>query len=157
MGKINSVLFVCTGNSCRSVMAEALLKKYLKSLGKDNITVRSAGISAMNGYLPTDETLSVLKDEGIDASAFRSKDLTDDIIKNSDLILVMEEFHKERVINLVPEAASRTYLLKEYGIIEKKDSPEGTGVPDPIGKSLEDYRYSMGIIKKEIERIAKLL
>lgn len=138
-------------------MAEALLKKYLKSLGKGNITVRSAGSSAMSGYPPTNETLSVLKDEGVDASAFRSKDLTADMIKNSDLILVMEKLHKERAINLVPEAASRTFLLEEYGISGKKNSPEGIGVPDPIGKSLEDYRYSMDIIKKGIERIAKLL
>ena len=70
MSEARSVLFVCTGNSCRSVMAEGLLRKYLKELGKDDIEVRSAGPSAVNGSPATKETIEVMKKEGIDVSPF---------------------------------------------------------------------------------------
>ncbi|MFA6610292.1 MAG: low molecular weight protein arginine phosphatase, partial [Candidatus Omnitrophota bacterium] len=61
MGNIKSVLFVCTGNSCRSVMAEGFMKKYLRELGKADIEVRSAGISAAEGFFPTAETIEVMR------------------------------------------------------------------------------------------------
>lgn len=157
MAEIKSVLFVCTGNSCRSVMAEGLLKKYLKELGKDNIEVRSAGSGAMNGMAPTDETIEVMARDDVDVSGYKSKKITDDLIKNSDLILVMDYLHKNEVVRRVPEAASKTYLVKEFGADEKADRPEGSSIPDPIGRPIKDYENCFDMIKKEIERIAKLL
>lgn len=157
MNKVRSVLFVCTGNSCRSVMAEGLLKKYLKEFKKDYIEVRSAGIGTLNGMMPTDGTIEVMAGEGIDVSKYTSKKLTDDLIKNSDLILVMEYMHKDAVAKRAPEAASKTYLVKEFGVDEEIDRPEGFSIPDPIGRPMKDYEYCFNTIKKEIERIAKLL
>lgn len=157
MGNIKSVLFVCTGNSCRSVMAQALLKKHLKETGKDYIEVRSAGVGAMNGLAPTQETIEVMKKESVDISDYRSKRLTDDMIKNSDLILVMEEAHRAEVIRKVPEAASKTFLLKTFSPNDRTLHPESFSVPDPIGRPLKDYEYSLDMIKKEIERIVKIL
>ena len=157
MGKIRSILFVCTGNSCRSIMAEGLLKKYLSALGKNDIEVRSAGVGAMDGLSPTDGTIEVMKREGVDVSNYRSKKLTNDLIKDSDLILVMEYLHKDEVTRRVPEANSKTCLLKEFGLDEKAIRPEGFSIPDPIGRPIKDYEYSLDTIKKEIERIAKIL
>ena len=158
MSKIRSILFVCTGNSCRSVMAEALLKKYLKNLGKDYIEVYSAGIAAPEDMPPTDNTVKLLKErDDIDASSFRAKRLTDDLIKKTDLILVMENAHRDEVVRRAPEASSKTYLLKEFEQDSKSYYKEGLYVEDPIGKPLEDYERVYDIIKREVERIAKLL
>ena len=154
MSDIKTVLFVCTGNSCRSVMAEGLLKKRLKELGKDDIEVMSAGIAAIDNYPPTNATIEIMAGEGVRLFDFRAKRLTAELIKKADVILVMQSMHKEEVVKLVPKAVSKTYLLKEYGGSEK---PEDINVPDPMGQPLDDYRRCLDVIKKEIERIAKIL
>ena len=151
------ILFVCTGNSCRSIMAEGLLKKALKGLGKGNFEVSSAGTGARDGFTPTFETIEVMKEEGVDVSGYKSKRLTDELINEADLILVMEAAHKEDIAIRVPEAAPKTYLLKEFGLEKTKMDPEYLGVPDPIGRPMEVYEASFNAIKREIERIAPLL
>lgn len=153
---INSVLFICTGNSCRSVMAEGLMRKRLYELGKDSIEVRSAGVRALNGMAPTDETITVMREEGVDASDHKTKNVTADMIKSAGLILVMEPIHKDEIIRLVPEAASKTYLLKEYES-QSKINPKGFSVHDPIGKPVEEYRITRDEIKNEIERFVEKL
>lgn len=156
-GKIRTVLFVCTGNSCRSVMAEGLLKKYLKELGKDHVEVRSAGTSAVNGFSATKETIEVMKRELVDVSGFKSKRVNAELIKWADLILVMEWSHKDEIARILPEAASKTYLLREFGMPGTEHHPEGFSIPDPIGRPIQNYEYCIGVIKKEIERIARVL
>lgn len=157
MSDIKSILFVCTGNSCRSVMAEGYLKKRLKELGRSDITVHSAGIRALTGMRPTEETIEVLKEESAEMASFRSRSLTDEMIENSDLILVMEDTHKEEVIRRVPSAAEKTHLLKEFSLPKTAEHHEGFDIPDPIGRPLKDYKYCFSMIKKEIERIIKLI
>ena len=157
MNKIKSILFVCTGNSCRSVMAEELMRRYLKELGKD-ISVSSAGVSAIDGLSPTQETVNVMKDEGLDVSAHRATRITEELIKKADLILVMEESHKRIVTSMVPEAAGKTLLLKEYMVDKnKKNYPENPDVPDPIGEPTDFYKLSLEVIKDNIKRIAEKL
>lgn len=157
MNKIKSVLFVCTGNSCRSIMAEGLLKKYLKEAGKGDIEVSSAGITALDGFTPMEETVDVMKTQGVDVSGLRSRRLTKEMIETNDLILVMEGIHKDFVLKLDPSAAGKTHLLKKFGAGDRSKYPEGEGVPDPIGKPVEFYRLSLEIIKEEAKRIAGLL
>ncbi len=157
MIKVKSILLVCTGNSCRSIMAEGLFKKYLKAAGKDNIEVRSAGIMALDGFPPTDETIKVMEGEDVDVSGYRSMRLTADLIINSDLILAMEDMHKDYILKVDPSAADKTYLLKKFEAGKKRKYPEGDGVPDPIGKQIDFYKLSLGIIKEEAERIVGLL
>lgn len=158
MNKIRSILFVCTGNSCRSIMAEGLMKKYLKALDKGTIEVQSAGVGAVGGFSPTEETIEVMKAEGVDISGYTSKRITPEMIKKSDLILVMEDAHKEIVTRLMPEGAKKVYLLKEF-LIDKADKnyPDNRNIPDPIGKPMDYYKLSFEVIKSQIERIAKLL
>ena len=148
---IKSVLFVCTGNSCRSVMAEAILRMRLYELGKDHIDVRSAGVRALDGLPSSDETIEVMKEEGVDVSDYRAKNITADMIKKADLILAMEPMHKDEILALVPEAKSKTYLLKEYGS-SSTFNPKGFSVHDPIGKPIDEYRITRDEIRAEIER-----
>jgi protein-tyrosine-phosphatase len=157
MGKVKSVLFVCTGNSCRSVMAEGLLKKYLKETGKDNIEVSSAGIAGMDGFRATEETIDAMRSQGIDMTGFKSRRLTKEMITASDLILVMEDVHRDFVLKLDPTAGPKTHLLKRFDSEDKRKYPEGLNVPDPIGKPMDFYKLSLEIIKEEARRIAGLL
>lgn len=157
MSKIKSILMVCTGNSCRSVMAEGLFKKYLNEAGMRDIEVVSAGVMALDGLPPTDETIEVMKGQGVDVSGYRSKRLTADIINKSDLILTMEDIHKAFVLRIDPMAEGKVYLLKKYGANDMRRYPKGDGVPDPIGKPIDFYRLSFEIIKEETKRIVGLL
>ncbi len=157
MGNIKSVLLVCTGNSCRSVMAEAILKKALKEAGKEYIAVESAGISAIDGMGPTQETIEVLRKAGLDASGIRSRSLTDEMIKKADLILVMAAHHMDDIIHRMPEAASKTHLLKQFGLKCENKSCEDLDISDPIGKPVGVYTQVRADIKKEIDRIVGLL
>ncbi len=156
MAGIGSILFLCTGNSCRSVMAEGLMRKRLYELGKSGIEVSSAGIMATKGMPPTQETVKVMKEDGVDVSEFRAKPVTEDVVNGSDLILAMEPIHKEAVLKKAPLAASKTFLLKEYGN-PSKILPKGFSVHDPIGKPLDYYQSCRDEIRLEIDRIAELL
>jgi protein-tyrosine-phosphatase len=156
MKKIKSVLFVCTGNSCRSVIAEALMKKYLKELGKDDIEVHSAGILAVEGMPPTGETIEVMKKADIDVGHYKSKNLTEKMVKTADIIFAMDDRHRNKIINMVPEASDKTYLLREFGNTSRSPG-DIRNVPDPIGKPVTFYEYCFKIIEEQIKRIANTL
>lgn len=157
MSKVKSVLFVCTGNSCRSIMAEALLKKYLKESGREDIEVQSAGVAAIDGLPPTKETIDVLATEGADASGAKSKRLTDEMIKNAGLVLVMAAHHMDDILTRAPEAAAKTHLLKQFGLTSDTKTCEDLDIADPIGMPLSIYGEVLEEIKREIKRIAALL
>jgi protein-tyrosine-phosphatase len=107
--KTKSVLFVCTGNSCRSVMAEGYLKKLLKEQGRADVEVSSAGMMAIDGAGASFETRAVLEKAGADVSMHRARKVTKELIDRTDLILVMEKIHEENILELAPEAKNRLF------------------------------------------------
>lgn len=157
MRKIKSVLIVCTGNSCRSIIAEGMLRRYLKELGKSDIEVVSAGVHAIDGMSPTRETIEVMKEEGVSVSGFRSKALTDDLIKKADLILVMACHHMDDIIVRMPEASRKTHLLKQFGVKYEAKACDDLDIADPIGRDKDFYGQVRSEIKKEMRRIAQIL
>lgn len=111
MGHID-IEFICTGNQCRSVMAEAFARRIATERGLD-VVVDSSGLLPA-GSPPPDEVIGLMADRGIDVSAHRSRPFDADIVANADLIIGMERRHITEIASLDPEAYRRTFTLPEF-------------------------------------------
>jgi len=146
------VLFICTGNVCRSPMAEGLFQQMVDDAGSD-IEVTSAGISAFDGSTPSRNSVTVMKEEGIDISHQRSTQLRPDIVGECTHIFGMAQHHCEAVIAYFPEAVEKTFILREL-IVDKSLDLE---VPDPIGGEEEEYRLTRNLIKEALPSILQFV
>ncbi len=149
-----SVLFVCTGNSCRSVMAQYLLQKKLAELGRSDVQVLSAGMMRGQGMPASLETLELLKQEGVDAFRHRSQAVTRQMLNQADLVLVMERLHESHLLQMAPQIKNRLYLLREFA---DSRPDEKLDIPDPIGKSVDYYRQTFATIKQAVDKVAAIL
>jgi len=148
------VLFVCTGNSCRSVMAEYLLKG--KLIGREDVEVHSAGTSVYFKSAASQETIAVLRERGINAAAHISRPLGSIMLKKSDLIFAMTRAHRAQILERVPAVEKRVYLLKEFGNTHRGFEAD-LDVPDPIGQPHAAYQECLLTIDEAVEKIERLL
>jgi len=148
------VLFVCTGNSCRSVMAEYLLKARL--IGREDVEVHSAGTSVYFKSAASQETIAVLRQRGINAGAHISRALGSIMLKKSDLIFAMTRAHRAQILERVPSVEKRVYLLREFGA-SLHGHESDLDIPDPIGRPHEAYEECLLTIDEAIEKIERLL
>ncbi|WP_248929361.1 low molecular weight protein arginine phosphatase [Paenibacillus hamazuiensis] len=106
------ILFICTGNTCRSPLAEGMLRQLARERGLA-IEVRSAGVAAYEGAPASDHTATILREKGI-KEPHKASPLTGDLLDWADLVLTMTQSHKRHAIQLFPEAVDKIFTLKEY-------------------------------------------
>ena len=144
--KTKKVLFVCSGNTCRSPMAERILKQKLKDKNIKNIRVSSAGLYAEEGQPMTVEAAQALKHYKVRASAHKSKLLTKEMLSEYDLIIAMTTAHK---------SALSTYS----NVVSLADYIKGIDVLDPFGQNIEVYKkvcqYLMYAADEIVEKLTK--
>ena len=143
------IMFVCTGNSCRSPMAEAGLRKLLENQKIEGVDVYSSGTAAASGFPATIYAIEAAKIWDADLSRHRSRPLTTELIEQADLIFAMTPSHCYEIFRLSPEAKARTFLIKNY----PEAGCEGESVVDPIGGSLDIYNQTFLEIGEELGRI----
>lgn len=137
------ILFVCTGNTCRSTMAAAIAAHLAAERGLD-IAISSAGIAARAGNPATPEAAAALAAMGINMGEHRARGLDAATVNSADTILTMTARHKEYIQQNYPGAAAKTYTLKEYaraaGAAQGPQAPVALDIPDPFGAGPELYR-----------------
>lgn len=154
--KVRRLLVVCTGNSCRSVMAKGLLKKRLQEKDRKDILVMSAGIIALPGFKPTQETIHVMAQHGIDVASHLTQRLTNEMVEDADLVLVMEQLHKQEILRRIPHAKKKVFLLREFADTAPESS-ENIDIADPIAKPMEVYESCFRLIQESVEKVIQKL
>lgn len=152
---MKTVLFVCTANICRSPMAAGLMRKRIAELRlEDQVRVVSAGVFAEGGHNASRFASTVLGERGIDLSQHRSQSVTVDLLRQADIVLVMEESHRKSLFYLAPQALARVFLLSEM-------AAEHDDIEDPFGGTIFEYRETADrltqLIDRGIPRILKRL
>lgn len=145
------ILFVCTGNICRSPLAEAIARRILEERGVTDIAVASAGTAAYDGAPASEGSYLVALEHGLDLSGHQARELTAQLVEEADLVLAMSRGHQRRAESLGGEG--KAMLLGEYAGMQGEEAE----VPDPFGGDLEEYRATFdrlqGLVAEAMERI----
>lgn len=137
------IVLVCTGNTCRSPMAEGLLKHKLTGLGDawSGVNVISAGVAACEGAMASQQAVDVMDAKGIDIACHESRPLSDAIMHRADIVLTMTRGHRAAILAAWPEMSDRVFTLR----------PDGGDIADPVGGSVELYEQCARQIGESLE------
>jgi tRNA threonylcarbamoyl adenosine modification protein (Sua5/YciO/YrdC/YwlC family) len=149
------VVFVCTGNTCRSPMAELLMRAKLaeclncklEELESRGVVVISAGIAAAPGCPPASEAVQVMREYGLDLGPHEAQPLTEQLVRHADLIVTMTQSHRQSIVERWPNSADRTRMLL----------PDGADISDPIGQTVGAYRHCAEQISAAVKQHAEMV
>lgn len=144
------LLFVCSGNTCRSPLAAALARRMVNARGLD-VSVTSAGTGAIDGAPASDGSLLVGLERAVDLSSHRARPLTRELVDGADLVLCMGTQHVERVRDLGGDA--KAFLLTDYAA----GRPVGRAINDPFGGAFDVYRRMADDLERELARVVERL
>ncbi|MEG2348717.1 MAG: low molecular weight protein arginine phosphatase [Clostridia bacterium] len=149
---MKKIMFVCTGNICRSPMAQYYMQKKIKDLKKENdFLISSCGTFAISGQAATSNAIIAMKQYNIDISKHRATNIHEIDIENYDLILCLTQEHKKNVAEIFPKVTDKLFTLKEYAFKNEKY----IDIDDPWGLSLEVYKRSANEIVDGIDKIVE--
>ena len=148
------VLVICTGNTCRSPMAEVALKALLPPDLAAQIEVESAGTGAGEGAPATPLAVATAAGHGLHLEGHRARALTPRLIREADFVLAMEPRHAEWARSLAPEARDRIHLVTEQGA---EGGAAAAGIRDPLGGTAEEYADTFHLIRSHLLRWVPLL
>lgn len=149
------ILFVCTGNTCRSPLARALLKEK-----RPDFEVKSAGVNALPGMNASEGTIQVLAEKGIKLNHVSSQ-VDHELVGWADIVLALTEGHKRQLMKQFPNFIGKIYTLKEAAFKEEGENSEQTissfSISDPFGGSIEIYQKTANEIETAIDHLLKKL
>lgn len=149
---IKRILFVCTGNACRSPMAQVIFRRLVSndpSLKSSGIEVESAGTGAgLDSATP--EAIECMAEYGLNLNGHQPKSIDGHIVQWADLVLVMESRHKDIALSRFPQAEKKTHLLSEY-------VGESGDIPDPYLQGIEIYRECAARLQSLLKNLAEKL
>lgn len=155
MGQLNTIMLVCMGNTCRSVMAEAMLKQALREVmgnAAEDIRVISAGVSARCGDPASYHAEAAMKELGLDVSLHQACRVSAEALNDADLVLTMTMALRDELLQDYPTIGSKVMTLTEFAGLTRE---LGQDIKDPFGYPLEVYKASAEQIGKAVEIVAK--
>lgn len=138
---MRQLLFVCTGNTCRSPMAAGMMAALLAEQGREDVVCVSAGTAAFSGDPPSENAVRVMQEKGIDISAHRARRISYELLGETDVIYCMSGSHRDALCAAAPFAAPKIRLISPMGI------------SDPYGGSMDRYRRARDQIEAALRRL----
>jgi protein-tyrosine-phosphatase len=148
--------FVCSGNICRSPMAEYMLKSIIPSEWHNNVKLDSAGTLGIVGAPAAEQAIQVLQEIQIDLSSHRSQGIDLDWLNRMNIVLVMAQEHVDFIEEEYPQVRSKVFRLREFGI-DTPDENTDYDIADPVGLSIDVFRATREQLNSELWRILPIL
>jgi protein-tyrosine phosphatase len=157
-GKKFTIVVACRANITRSAYLHGYMEHYLREYfphARKKVRILSAGVEARSGGSANDVVKHVARTQGFHLRHHRSDPFTKKLVKEADIILVMEQWQKDAVLKAFPQAADKTYRLMEY--LWHEDPSEIRDIPDPTGQNTADYEEFIEAAHAEVDRIFREL